>query len=343
MRLTTGEIAERLGARLVGAADVAICGVADARKAGEGEITFAEAEAFLEVALKGDASAILVSTTSAPVDGKVLVVVKNVRQAFAQILDWFHPEPQYPGEIHATAVLDPSARVDASAYVGPGCHIGADSAVGPHVVLCGGNHVGDGCTIGDGTKLFPRATLYAGCQVGCRVRIQSGAVVGADGFGYVFDGVRQRKIPQVGGVILEDDVELGANVTIDRGALGDTIIGEGTKIDNLVQIAHNVVIGKHCIIVAQTGIAGSTTIGDYTVIAGQVGVAGHLKIGSQVTIAAQSGIMRDIPDGQKIFGSPGQRDRDYKRQLIAMQQLPDIIKRFRQLEKANETSESEKS
>lgn len=335
MRLTTGEIAERLGARIVGSADVSISGVADARRAQQGEITFAEADSFLDAALKGDASAILVPRSYAPADGKVLLEVKNVRLAFAQILDWFHPEPTYAGKIHASAVVDPSARIDASAYVGPGCCIGADCVLGPKVILCGGNHIGDHCSIGEGTKLFARATLYAGCQVGRRVRIQSGAAVGADGFGYVFDGARHRKIPQVGGVILEDDVELGANVTIDRGALGDTVIGEGTKIDNLVQIAHNVVIGKHCIIVAQTGIAGSTKIGDYTVIAGQVGIAGHLTIGSQVTIAAQSGIMRDIPDGQKVFGSPAQRDRDYKRQLIAMQQLPDIIRRFRQLEKSN--------
>ena len=156
--------------------------------------------------------------------------------------------------------------------------------------------------IGEDSKLFPNAILYANSRIGKRVRIQSGAIVGSDGYGYVFDGGKHRKIAQIGGVVIGDDVELGANVTIDRGAVGDTSIGEGTKIDNLVQIAHNVVIGKHCIIISQTGIAGSTEIGDYTIIAGQVGIAGHLKIGSLVTIVAQSGVMRDIPVGQKVAG-----------------------------------------
>ncbi|MCS1408515.1 MAG: UDP-3-O-acylglucosamine N-acyltransferase [Verrucomicrobia subdivision 3 bacterium] len=332
MRLTTGDIASRLGGSLVGDSELVITGVAAATEAQNGQITFAENDEHLKAALGGNASAVLVvrPDVSSP---KALIHVANVRVGFAYLLELFHPEESAPPGIHPSAVVDSSARVDATALIGPGCIIERDVVVSAGAVLCGGNHVGAGCQIGAESKLFPNVVLYAGTVLGQRVRIQAGTVVGADGYGYVFDGAKHRKIPQVGSVVLEDDVELGANVTIDRGALGQTVIGEGTKIDNLVQIAHNVVIGKHCIVVAQTGIAGSTTIGDSTVIAGQVGIAGHLKIGSKVAIAAQSGVMRDIPDGQKVFGSPSQGDREMKRQLLAIQQLPDLMKRFRQLEK----------
>jgi UDP-3-O-[3-hydroxymyristoyl] glucosamine N-acyltransferase len=166
-----------------------------------------------------------------------------------------------------------------------------------------------------------------------RVRVHSGSVIGADGFGYVPDGGVHRKVAQIGNVILREDVEVGANVTIDRGALGPTIIGKGSKIDNLVQIAHNVTIGEHCLIVSQAGIAGSTKLGNYVVIAGQVGLAGHLKIGNRVSIAAQSGVMHNIPDGEKWFGYPAQPDRQTKRQIIALQQLPELLKRVVELEK----------
>jgi len=158
-------------------------------------------------------------------------------------------------------------------------------------------------------------------------------VIGADGFGYVFDEGVHRKVPQVGSTVISDDVEIGANVTIDRGALGPTIIGKGTKIDNLVQIAHNVVIGEHCLVVSQVGIAGSTRLGSYVTLAGQVGLTGHLKIGDRVTVAGQSGVMHDIKDGEKWFGSPAQPDRQMKRQLIALQQLPDLLRRINELEK----------
>jgi UDP-3-O-[3-hydroxymyristoyl] glucosamine N-acyltransferase len=165
------------------------------------------------------------------------------------------------------------------------------------------------------------------------VRVHSGTVIGSDGFGYVQDGGIHRKVPQIGYVIIGDDVEIGAGVTIDRGALGPTVIGNGTKIDNLVQIAHNVEIGEHCLIVAQVGIAGSTKLGDYVILGGQVGLAGHLKIGSRVTVAAQSGVMHNIPDGEKWLGAPAQPDRQTKRQMIALQKLPDLLRRVAELEK----------
>ena len=340
MTLTTKEIASRLEGTLIGDSEIQISGLADAKVAAAGEMTFAEEDRFFEIASGGSASAILVPKPYECPD-KTLIQVKNVRAGWAKLLDLFHPEESAEAGVHAGAHVDPSAEVDPSASIGPGCVIGRNVRICSGVVLCGGNHVGSDCVIEENSKLFPNATLYAQSRIGKRVRIHAGAIVGSDGYGYVFDGGQHRKIAQIGGVVIGDDVELGANVTIDRGALGDTVIGEGTKIDNLVQIAHNVEVGKHCIIISQTGIAGSTKIGDFTIIAGQVGIAGHLKIGSQVTIAAQSGVMRDIPDGQKVFGSPAQADRDFKRQLLGLQQLPDLIKRFRALEKTHSKADGQ--
>jgi UDP-3-O-[3-hydroxymyristoyl] glucosamine N-acyltransferase len=187
--------------------------------------------------------------------------------------------------------------------------------------------------IGEGSQLFPNVVVYPRTQIGRRVRIHAGSVIGSDGCGYVMDSGVHRKVPQVGQVIIHDDVEIGANVTIDRGALGPTTIGRGTKIDNLVQIAHNVTIGEHCLVVAQAGIAGSTKLGNYVTLAGQVGLAGHLKIGNRVVVAAQSGVMHDIPDGDKWFGYPAQPDRQWKRQILAIQQLPQLLRRVSELEK----------
>ena len=204
------------------------------------------------------------------------------------------------------------------------------------------DYIGDDCQIGDTSRLFPDVTLYPRTQLGRRVRIHSGSVIGADGFGYVFDKGEHRKVPQVGQVIVHDDVELGANVTIDRAALGATVIGRGTKIDNLVQIGHNVTLGEHCIVVAQVGIAGSTRLGSHVTLAGQVGVAGHLRIGDHVTVAAQSGIMHSIPEGQKWMGSPAQPDRITKRQLLAIERLPDLLRRVGELERQLERCQSER-
>jgi UDP-3-O-[3-hydroxymyristoyl] glucosamine N-acyltransferase len=238
-----------------------------------------------------------------------------------------------PCGIHPSAIIEPSAHIDPTAHVGRHCIIGEQARIGARCVLQGGTFVGAGCQLAEDIIVFPNVTLYERTQIGHRVRIHSGAVIGSDGFGYVLDGGVHRKIPQIGFVILHDDVEIGANVTIDRGALGPTVIGKGTKIDNLVQIAHNVIIGENCLVIAQTGIAGSTKLGHYVTLAGQAGLTGHLKIGNRVTVAAQSGVMHDIPDGEKWMGSPALPDRQTKRQFLAVQQLPDLLRRVAELEK----------
>jgi len=205
--------------------------------------------------------------------------------------------------------------------------------IGANCVLQSGNSVGDDSVLGDETNLFPNATIYSRTQIGKRVRIHAGAVIGSDGFGYVFDTSFHRKVPQIGNVIIGDDVEIGANTTVDRAALGSTSIGKGTKIDNLVQVGHNVEIGEHCIFCAQVGISGSTKIGSYTVMAGQAGLAGHLKIGNKVTIGSKSGVMHNIPDGEQWLGIPAQPDKQAKRIMIAMQRLPDLLKKVAAWEK----------
>jgi len=308
-------------------------GFAPADRAQPGDLTFAENESYFTRAEQSAAAAIIVDGPFSS-SRKVLIRVPSARIAFAKVLPLFFPEPFFPAGVHPSAVVSSSAIVDPTAHVGPFCVLSEGVRVGARSVLQGGNFIGSHCLLGEEVRLFPNVTLYPSSELGNRVRIHSGTVVGSDGFGYVQDGGVHRKVPQIGSVMIRDDVEIGANVTIDRGALGPTIIGRGTKIDNLVQIAHNVTIGEHCLVVSQSGVAGSSKLGNYVVLAGQVGIAGHLKIGNHVSVAAQSGVMRSIPDGEKWLWSPAQPDRQAKRQMIALQQLPDLLRRFNELEKS---------
>ena len=329
---TAADLAKQLNGEVIGDRCVKITGFAPAVAAKEGDLTFAENEKFFTVAEQSSASAILVDGDFQSAN-KTLIRVKNARIAFAKVLPLFFPEPKFAPGVHPSAVIDPSAQIDPSAHIGPQCVLGANVKIGARTVLQGGNHIETGSVLGEDTRLFPNVTIYSQTQIGNRVRIHAGTVIGSDGFGYVFDSGFHRKIPQIGNVIIHDDVEIGANVSIDRGALGPTIIGKGTKIDNMVQIAHNVSIGEHCLIVSQTGIAGSSRLGNYVTLAGQVGIAGHLKIGDRVTVAAQSGVMTDIAAGEKFWGYPACPDRQMKRQIIASQKLPDLLRRVAELEK----------
>lgn len=328
---TVADIAAFLGGQVTGDGSVRLTGFSAATTAGPGDLTFAENEHFFAKAEQSAAAAILASGKFASA-AKPVIQVANARAAFARVLPLFFPETRPPPGVHPTAVVSADAEIDPSAHVGPYCVLGAKVRVGPRVTLSGGNHVGEHSSIGDDSWLFPNAVLYPQTSVGRRVRIHAGAIIGSDGFGYVFDAGAHLKVPQIGSVILEDDVEIGANTTIDRGALGPTVIGRGTKIDNLVQIAHNITTGQHCIIISQTGIAGSTKLGDYVTIAGKVGIAGHLKLGDRVIVAAGSGVMHDIPAGEKWLGFPAQPDRQAKREILALRQLPDLLKRVRELE-----------
>lgn len=332
MSFTAAQIAQQLRGEVLGDGSVELTGFAAAENARAGDLTFAEKESYFAAAEASQASAILVSGnfTSAR---KVLIRVPNARIAVARLLPVFFPPDQQPQGIHPSATIDATAQIDPTAHIGPGCVVGAKVRIGARSVLLGGNHVGRNCAIGDDVCLFPNVVIYPNCQVGHRVAIHAGTVIGSDGYGYVFDEGRHRKMLQVGNVVIHDDVEIGANTAIDRGALGSTVIGQGTKIDNLVHIAHNVVIGRNCLVMGQSGFAGSTSLGDYCVIASQAGIAGHLKLGHQATVGAKSGVMRDIPDKGTVLGSPAAPDKQAKRQMIALQQLPELIRRTRELEK----------
>jgi UDP-3-O-[3-hydroxymyristoyl] glucosamine N-acyltransferase len=338
LSFTAAEIARHLDGAVLGDETVVLTGFAPASNARPGDLTFAENEIYFKRAQASPAAAILVDTVFGP-SKKILIRVPQARIAFAKVLPLFFPEPNFPAGIHPSAAVSPSAQIDPTAHIGPHCVIGERVRVGPRAILEGGNHLGAECQLDEQTHLFPNAVLYPRTQTGRRVRIHAGSVIGSDGFGYVLDDGTHRKVPQIGNVILQDDVEIGANVTIDRGALGPTVVGRGTKIDNLVQIGHNVVIGEHSLIISQTGIAGSTRLGNYVTLAGQSGLAGHLKIGNHVTLAAQSGVMHDIPDGEKWFGSPAQPDRREKRQFLALQKLPDLLRRVAALEKKLEAND----
>jgi UDP-3-O-[3-hydroxymyristoyl] glucosamine N-acyltransferase len=332
MSFTAAQIAEKLQGELVGDGSVEILGLAPADRARAGELTFAENASYFAAAQQSQAAAILVDGPFV-CSGKVLIRVANARVALARLLPVFFPPEEYPRGIHPGAVIADTARIDPTAHVGPNCVLGARVRLGARSVLMGGNDLRADCQLGDDVCLFPNVVLYRQTHIGHRVTIHAGTVIGSDGFGYVLDEGRHRKVLQLGNVIIHDDVEVGANSAIDRGTLGPTVIGQGTKIDNLVHVAHNVVIGRHCLIMGQVGFAGSTRLGDYVMVASQSGVADHLKLGNQVIVGAKSGVMRDVPDGGRVLGIPAAPDRQAKRQMVAIQQLPELLRRMRELEK----------
>jgi UDP-3-O-[3-hydroxymyristoyl] glucosamine N-acyltransferase len=329
---TAAQVADRLQGVVLGDGSVQLTGFAPADRAQIDDLTFAENETYFAAAEESAASAILVTGDFASAK-KVLIRVPNARIAMARALPLFFPVEQFPPGIHPSAVIDRSAQIDETAHVGPHCVIAAGVSLGARSVLMGGNHIGRDCQIAEDSCLHPNVVIYPNSQIGRRVTIHAGTVIGSDGYGYVLDEGRHRKMLQVGNVVIHDDVEIGANAAIDRGALGSTIIGQGTKIDNLVHVAHNVVIGRHCLIMGQVGFAGSTRLGDYCVVASQSGIAGHLKLGHQATVGAKSGVMRDVPDQGTVLGIPAGPDLQIKRQWIALKQLPEFLRRMRELEK----------
>jgi UDP-3-O-[3-hydroxymyristoyl] glucosamine N-acyltransferase len=329
---TVSEIAKHLGGEVVGDGHAVLNSFAPAEHAKPGDLTFAENEVFFARAEQSAATAIIAEKQFSSAT-KILIKVPNARIAFAKSLALFFPEPKFSAGIHPAAVVAASAHIDPTAHVGPNCVIGERVKIGARSVLQAGNFIGDDSRLGEDVNLFPNVTIYSRTEIGSRVRIHASSVIGSDGFGYVFDSGFHRKVPQIGNVIIGDDVEIGSNSSVDRGALGSTIIGKGTKIDNLVQVAHNVEIGEHSILCAQVGIAGSAKLGSYVVLAGQVGIAGHLKIGNRVTVGSKAGVMHNIPDGEQWLGAPAQPDRQAKRVLIALQRLPDLLKRIAEFER----------
>lgn len=316
------------------AGDLELTGARSLRDAGPGDLSFLANAKYRTDAEQTRAAAILVAK---PVDGcgAVQILCKNPYAVWAQVLQWLFPESTPPPGVHPTAVIDASAQIGADCTIGPFCVIEAGASLGDRCVLGPGVHLGRDVVLGDDCRLFAHVVVYAGCKLGDRVRLHAQVVIGADGFGYAQDGGRHLKIPQIGAVTLHDDVEVGAGTTIDRGALEDTVVGEGTKIDNLAQIGHGVKIGKHCILVSQAAISGSATLGDYVVVAGKSGTVGHVRVGDQVVIMGDSVVTKDLKGPGQYAGNPAVPHMTYQRQLAALRRLPELAKRVSALEKTN--------
>ena len=334
------ELAEWVDGTVVGDGEIEISGVAAIEEAGAGQIAFISNPKYLPHLSKTNASAVIVPKEVTQAD-KPLLCVTNPQLAFAKVLTLFSHKPYQPKGIDPNAWISPTARLGKDVTVYPFVYISDRCSIGDRATLYPGVFVGEDASIGEDSILYPNVSVYSGTIIGRRVIVHSGAVVGGDGFGYVKEGKRNVKIPQVGIVDIEDDVEIGGNTTIDRATLGKTIIRRGVKIDNLVIVAHNVVIGEDSIIVGQVGIAGSTKIGSNVTLAGQVGVAGHIEIGDNAMVGAQAGVIFDLPGNQGYHGSPALPQREYIRAITTLPKLPemrktllDLGKRLQKMEEA---------
>jgi UDP-3-O-[3-hydroxymyristoyl] glucosamine N-acyltransferase len=329
---TLKELAEYLGGELLGSGDVRITGVAGLDDAQECHISFLANQKYAAKVATTKAGAVLLPP-GAESFGRNAVILANPYLGFAKLVTLFYVRPPQVKGVMPGAYVGIGGGMGADVTVYPGAFVGDGVKLGNRVTLFPGVAVYDGAEIGDDTVLHANVSIRERCRVGSRVIIHNGTVVGSDGFGYAPDGTGHYKIPQVGVVIIEDDVEIGANTTIDRAALGATIIRRGSKIDNLVQIAHNCIVGEHCIIVSQVGVSGSTKLGDFVTLGGQVGVAGHLEIGSRAMIGAKSGVHGNIPSGQVFSGIPALPHKQWLRTAMALPKVPELRRTVLDLEK----------
>ena len=327
------EIAELVGGKLEGDGTLRISGVADLQGAGPGDLAFFAHPRYEAVARQTKAAALLVGP-QAPQDlGQARIRVTNPSAAFTRVAMLFAPPvaPRAPG-IHPSAVVDPKAKIGEGVGIGPHVVIEAGAVVGEGTQIGAGAFVGRDVTMGFRCILHPRVYVGDRCRIGNRVVLHAGAVVGADGFGYEMKDGKHQKVPQLGYVQIDDDAEIGANTTIDRGRFARTHIGEGAKIDNLVMIAHNCVVGPHSVIVAQSGLSGSTTTGHHVTIAGHVGTVGHIHIGSGAILTAKSGVTKDVPEGQTWRGAPARPIKEQMEMEAYIQQLPQLVRRLKAVE-----------
>lgn len=333
---TLADLQAKVGGRIIGDGSVAITRVAAVDDASGDALTFATDEKYLAAAFASNAAAVLVDDR-VPMGGdtppKPVLIVENARAALATFLAALkRPRPRGPFR-HPTAIVEDGAIIGDDVYIGANAYICGGAQIGARSTLGVGAYVGSDTRIGEDTWLHPHAVVHEGCVVGNRVVLHSGCVIGSEGFGWAFLEGHLERIPQVGNVVLDDEVEIGANTCVDRAQTGSTFIGRGTKIDNLVQIGHNCRIGMHCAIASQTGMAGSTSVGDFVKMAGQVGISGHLHVGSRSTLAGQSGIWGDVEEGATVSGNPARDHREWMKSEVMVRRLPKLVARVEKLER----------
>lgn len=332
MKFSLGQLAQLVKGQVVGDVDLVIHDVAEIQHAQAGQITFLANPKYTKYVATTHAAAIVVAKDTT-INFPNLLLVDNPNYAFAQLIAIFRPELPLPApQIHPTAVIATNAVIGHQVYIGPHVIIESGAIIEDRVVLYGNDYIGAEAKIGAGSVIFPNVTIYHHCQLGKNCRVHAGVVIGSEGYGFVRVGDGIEKIPQAGRVIIEDEVEIGANTTIDRGTLGDTVIGRGTKLDNLIQIAHNVKLGSNCFMAAQGGVAGSATIEDGVSIGGQVGIAGHIVVGKGAMIAAQAGVSKDVPAGAMMVGTPAQERSKFVADIAAIHSIPEIKERLKKVE-----------
>ncbi len=331
---TLTELAGHLHGEVAGDGTTVITGVAGIREAVEGDITFVGDRKYVEYLSSTRASAVIRDRSiesSLP-----SVIVDNAYLGFIKAINLLSPpeEPECGTGLHETAIVDPGADLGDNVSVGPFCRIGPGAKIGANTKVLFGTWIGRGASIGCDGLIYPNVVIRERCRIGDRVIIHPGVVIGSDGFGFAWDGEKHVKIPQVGIVVIEDDVEIGCNTTIDRATTGVTRIGRGTKIDNLVQIGHNCVIGRHSILAGQAGLSGSTELGDHVVAGGQTGFVGHVTVGAGVKVGAKTGVTKSIPPGTTVLGFPARELGLTKRIYACTTRLPEVFKRLRRLEES---------
>ena len=324
------EIAGAVGGELVGAGDTMIAGVSSLAEARGGDLAYVDGDRFIPAALASRAAAFVIGRP-VPEIPRPQVVVAQPRYAFVCAVERFFPPARPPRGITAPIARGADVEIGPDVSIGPFVTLGDRARVGARVTLYAGVFIGDDAVVGEDSVLYPHVTVREGCEIGCRVVIHSGTVVGSDGFGYVSLEGRQHKVPQLDDVLIEDDVELGANVAVDRATFGRTRIGRGTKVDNLVHIGHNVTIGPHSLLVAQVGIAGSTRLGAHVVVGGQAGLTEHLEISDRVMIAAQAGVTRNLAEGEIVSGTPAGPHAASLRAHVFFPRLPELRQQLRDL------------
>ncbi|MBN1764567.1 MAG: UDP-3-O-(3-hydroxymyristoyl)glucosamine N-acyltransferase [Sedimentisphaerales bacterium] len=340
------DIATHIDARLTGQSDVVIKHIAALQDAGDNDISFVSDLRYAGLLAQTRAAAVIVPQDFDKTADTPLLYVNNVYDALDRLTPLFAPDPDTPKPgIHTSADIHPSAQIHETSALGAHVTVGANAVIGAGTIICPGCVIAQGVHIGNNCFLWPNVVINQNCIVGHNVIINANTTIGTDGFGYRLVEGRHRKIQHIGNVVIEDDVEIGANCCIDRAKFSQTVVGRGTKIDNLVQIAHNVKIGQNCIIAGQAGIAGSSTLGNYVVLAGQSAVGDHVRVGDGVMLGPMAGISsnQEIPPGEKMIGAPARPFRAFYRELSFIQKLPELAREIKQLRKRIETLESAKN